>query len=169
MEMSRLELRNEKIEQLKTIVNMNFAVSHFVPVAVRGNIVDVAFLYSSSPIIERTRPFAKVVFDHNRGSLVEFRNAYFNDFMDSEEFPMTTKINYSLPSEISVAEIGMAIQIINSSYDEICELAFKDDVSEEGAEKIREYKEMFYKSTPEALLPYYEALSPEFFQWLNKF
>ncbi len=168
MKMSDSKLRYEKITELKKIVNVNFAVSYFIPVIINDNMVDTAFLYSSTATVkERTRPFAKVMFEHSSGNLLEYKNSYICDYMNSDKYPMTTKINYSLPSEISAIEYGEIVKKVNSYYDMICEFAYKAEVAEENKEKIREYKSLFYASVPEALLPYYEALSPEFFEWLN--
>lgn len=168
MKKNCFDLRFEKIKVLKSLVNSEFTVSYFVPAVVDGNIVDLAFVYASlANVQEKTRPFAKVMFEHKTGCLLEYKNSYIDDYMDSNKHPMTTKIDYSLPKEISAVEQGMTVRKVNAYYDAICLLAYKTDVSDKEKEKIREYKTLFYKSVPKALLPYYEALSPEFFSWLN--
>ncbi len=167
MKKTNFELRSEKTAELRKVLNLNFAVSYFVPVVVNGNIVDAAFLYTSAAEKEKTRPFGKVILDHKTGALLEYTNSYLNDFADSEKYPMTTKIDYSLPAEVTVADQAIAIKMINTYYDDICQVVFKDDISDEIKDKIRKYKELFYKSVPASLLPFYEALSCEYFQWLN--
>ncbi len=167
MKKSCIELRKETLATLKDAVGINFAVSYFVPVVINKALADVAFLYPLAATTEKTRPFAKVMFEHNTGNLIGYSNAFINDFMDSEKYPITTKINYALSSDISVVELNNLMKQVNSEYDEICRTVFKKDISEEEKEKIRGYKAAFYASVPEALMPYYEALSPEFFNRLS--
>ncbi len=168
MKENRFDLRLKRLAALERLVNSEIAISYFIPAVIDDKIVDVAFIYSSLATVQKkTRPFAKVMFEHKNGGLIEYKNSYIDDYMDSDKYPMTTKIDYSLPGEVSVAEQVEAMKKINAYYDEICELAYKTDISDESKEKIREYKTLFYKSVPEMLLPYYEALSPEFFIWLN--
>lgn len=166
--MNNFDMRNDKIAHLRKVINVKFAVSYFVPVIIKDVLVDVAFIYSAiTGSKARTRPFAKVMFEHNGSGLIEYKNSFIDDFMDSEKYPITTEVDYSFPADVSVRELGENMKKVNSCYDEICELAYKTELSDEEKAKVCEYKDLFIKSTPEALMPYYEALSPEFFEWLN--
>lgn len=166
--MNTIKSRNEKIFALKQIINTNFAASYFIPVSLNGNKADALFLYSSAVISARkTRPFAKALFDHSSGALLEYTNSYITDFMDPEKHPMTEQISYELPGQFSAAEQGAMIRKVNDLYDVVFSLAFSTELSQQDKAKLLDYKDCFYKSTPQALLPFYYALSPEFFEWLN--
>ena len=166
--MSSTELRNNKILELKKITGIRFAVSHFVPALISGQLVDMAFLYPvSTSETKRTRPFAKVVLEHKTGMLLDYSNSYINDFMDSEKYPMSMKIDYSLANFTSAAEAKRSLDKTAELYDEVCEMFGKGDLSDEEKAKLSVYADNFHKTIPAGTLEFYKALSPEFFSWLK--
>jgi len=166
--MNNIDLRNKKISELKKIIGINFAVSHFVPSLICSQLVDVAFLY---PVgisnTKRTRPFAKLVLDHKTGMLLDYSNSFINDFMDSEKYPMSMKVDYSLSKQISVSEVKLNLDKVAELYDDVCDLFEKSELSDDEKEKVLYFKDCFYKTVPVESLDFYEALSPEFFSWLK--
>ncbi|MCC8098213.1 MAG: hypothetical protein LIO44_06655 [Eubacterium sp.] len=163
-------LENEKsfFADLKKVVSSNSSASFLVPYRLDNYILDAAFLYPNYPSPEKTRPTYFILCDIKRKALVELRNAYINDFIDSEKYPMDTKISYRVPFAKTVAEQAKLVNNIKAAYPFIRNIAFKTDVSEEDKAKLREYANAFKKAVPEALLPFYKAASPEFYEWLEK-
>lgn len=154
---------------IKTAVRFNFSMSFFVPVRKNGYIFDTAFLYDMGDFSKvRLRPFASVILEPESEVLLEYRNAYLDDFMDADKYPMSLKIDYSVPSAKSAKEQGELVGKVNELYTAIRELAWKEGLEEHEKKVVREYYSCFCRAVPNALLPFYEALSPEFFVWLDK-
>lgn len=166
--MNNIELRNKKINELKKMIGANFAVSHFVPAIIKSQIVDVAFLYPiGTSDTKRTRPFAKVIFEHKTGMLLDYSNSFINDFMDSEKYPMSMKVDYSLSKFSSALESKKSLDKVAELYDDVCALFGKNELSNEEKGKVSIFTDNFYKTVPDETLAFYMELSPEFFSWLK--
>lgn len=156
-------------EQLKAVICADCVHSLFVPVQKNGQVLDAAFLYSmGKPGVEWTRPFASVLLDSASGTLLEYRNAYISDFIESEEYPMTRKLDYSLPEGRSAKEQGALIHGLQEDYPQLKAAVFKASWSDSERALLASYKERFYQAVPGALVPFYTALSYEFFQRLDR-
>ena len=167
--MNRIELRRKRVSELKKMLGTNFAVSNFVPSVVSDQLVDVAFLYpvgTADP--KRTRPFAKIIIEHKTGILLDYSNSFINDFMDSEKYPMDMKIDYSISKLSCVAEVKQVLYNVETLYDDVCDMFVKEELSNEDKLKLSSFMDNFYKSIPCETLEFYQALSPEFFGWINR-
>lgn len=166
--MNNIELRNKKINELKKMIGINFAVSHFVPAIINSQVVDVAFLYPiGTSGTKRTRPFAKAIFEHKTGMLLDYSNSFINDFMDSEKYPMSMKVDYSLAKFPSALEAKQSLDKVVELYDDVCALFGKTELSHEEKGKVSIFTDNFYKTVPDETLAFYKGLSPEFFSWLK--
>lgn len=155
------------IAAIKTAAGSDFSMSFFVPAKKGGYILDAAFLYGMgdfSPV--RTRPFASVLIEPDTGTMVEYCNACIRDFVDSGQYPMWKKIDYTVPYAKSAREQGGLVNEVNELYKSIREFPWKDNLNEDEKTKADRYRSCFYKAVPKALLPFYQGLSPEFFRWL---
>lgn len=169
MEKNLEALRNRMLMSLKSAAGTNFGVSFLFPVLKNVITVDAAFLYTvGTNSARRTRPFAMIVIDPQTGSLLKYQNAYFEDFMNPEEYPMNLQVDYSVPSAQTAKEQGALIKKVNELYEGVRGIAWKDAYTKEEEKLFAEYKESFYKAVPVGLLPFYEALSPEFFAKLKE-
>lgn len=167
MEMNKTDLRNRMLAALKTATGANFAMSFAMPVCRNGMVLDAAFLYATGvPSNMRTRPFAMIVYDPASGTLLKYQNAYLDDFM-GEGRSMAEKVDYSVPGAVSAREQGELVRKVNALYEEVRGFALKETLSAEETEKLGAYKESFFKAVPAGLLPYYEALSPDFYAKLK--
>lgn len=156
------------ITAIQTAAGMNFAMSFLVPVKKGELILNAAFLYptgSFSPI--RTRPFASILLEPQSGAMLEYRNAYISDFADSEHYPMTMKLDYSVPAR-TAAEQRALLEKLDGLYPSVRKLPWKDDWADGERAAAAEYRQSFFKAVPETLLPFYKALSPEFYAWLRE-
>lgn len=166
--MNNIELRNKKVNELKKMIGISFAVSHFVPAVINSQIADVAFLY---PIglsdTKKTRPFAKVIFEHKTGMLLEYSNSFINDFMDSEKYPMNMKLDYSLAKLSSASEAKKCFDKVAELYDDVCDLFEKKELSDDEKGRVSIFTDNFYKTIPDETIEFYKSLSPEFFSWLK--
>lgn len=166
-----MEKKKNKYQDVLTAVKMatrdNFSMSFPAPVKKGGYILDAAFLYGMGISTVRTRPFASVVLEPKSGTLLEYRSAYLEDFADADKYPMSLKIDYSVPSAQSAKEQGELMEKVNMLYGSIRELAWKDKLTGEDERAAAEYYDCFRRAVPKDLIPFYEALSPEFFGWLQ--
>lgn len=169
MEKKRKSRETDVITALQMATKMNFAMSFLVPVKKGEHILDAAFLYGTGSFsVMRTRPFASILMEPNTKALLEYRNAYFDDFMDSAQYPMALKLDYSVPYASSAKEQGELVRKVQELYGSIRALPWKDGLDVSEKEMAMEYDNCFYRAVPRALLPFYEALSPEFFAWLKQ-
>lgn len=156
------------IMAIQSAANVNCAMSFPVPVKKGVHILDAAFLYPAglfSPL--RPRPFAAVLLEPNSGAMLEYRNAYIHDFADSALYPMGIKLDYSVPFAKTAAEQGKLTETVNELYAAVRELAWKDALTDAERNTAAEYRACFAQAVPKALLPFYRALSPDFFKWLE--
>lgn len=164
-------IRNDVIYDLQRVVKANFCTSFYVPIREGITVLDTAFLYRAAPssdVTLRPRPFAKVVIEPEKQLLVAYQDARIYDFMDTEAYPMSEKIDYSVPAR-TAAEQFKLIKNVNELYKKIRLFPWKDsELSEDEAHIVSEYAACFYQTIPKSLLPFYEALSPEFFAWLSE-
>ena len=160
--------KREILQAVKTAAGTNCALSFPVPVRRAGHILDAVFLYDMGTFLAvRARPFASALLEHGSGILLEYRNAYLGDFMDTQKYPLTQKIDYSVPYAKTAAEQGKLLERIDGLYESIRELAWKNEPDEGEKRAAEEYGTCFFRAVPGDLLPFYEALSPEFFAWLR--
>ena len=87
-------------------------ISFFVPVKRKGHILDAVFLYKAGNSRERARPFASALFEPRSGAMLEYRNAYINDFADQTKYPMEQKISYAVPFARTAKEQGKLVQTV---------------------------------------------------------
>lgn len=163
MEKSRY---HDVLAAIKIATRTPFSISCLVPVREGEHILDTAFLYGVGISAVRTRPFASVTLDPKSQTLLAYRNTYLDDFADTDRYPMSLKIDYSVPYAKSAREQGELLERINVLYESVRELAWKDSLTQEDKKAAAEYCNCFDRAIPKALIPFYEALSPEFFGWL---
>jgi len=140
-----------------------------VPVKRGEHILDAAFLYAAgtfSPL--RPRPFASILLEPKSRAMLEYRNSYISDFADALRCPMDRKLDYSVPFAKTAKEQGELVEAINGLYKTVRELPWKAGQTDEEQKIAAEYRSYFFKAAAKDLLPFYEALSPEFFKWLGK-
>ncbi|MCH5264951.1 MAG: hypothetical protein J1F02_03555 [Lachnospiraceae bacterium] len=159
----------DTIAAIKVATGTNFSKSFYIPVKKGDHILDAAFLYSAGSLSQtRLRPNASIIIEPGSGSILEYRNSYINDFMDSAKYPMTLELDYSVPSAKSAKEQGELVKTVNELYGDIRKMAFKETLSDAQKKTLAKYNSCFYKAVPDSLVPFYEALSPEFFQWMKE-
>ena len=151
------------MECLEKAIGSNFFVSFFLPIEKKGHILDTAFLYSSETYsTKRTRPFARIIVDLESNLLLEYKNAYIDDYMDSEKYPLDMQVDYSVPCAKSAKEQLMYVNKVKELYRVVRELFFKKELTEDEKAVFNEYRENFMKAVPKDLLPFYEGLTPAF-------
>lgn len=168
MNTNRASRERDVIAAIQTASGMNFAMSISVPVKKGKHILNAVFLYptgSFSPV--RTRPFASILLEPESGAMLEYRSSFISDFADRERFPMTTKLDYSVSVGTAVEQREL-LETLERLYPTVRELPWKDGRTVEEQESASQYRKCFFKAVPEALLPFYEALSPEFYAWLRE-
>lgn len=154
---------------IKTATRSNFAMSFYMPVIKAGHRLDAAFLYEMGDFATmRTRPYASVLIESETGTLLEYRNAYISDFADSQNCPMSMKIDFSVPYAKTAAEQGALVARVEELYETVRELAWKEELTEDEIKAVREYWDCFQKAVPKDLLVFYKALAADFWKWIEK-
>lgn len=157
------------ISKMKMLLGENIAVSFPIPCVENGIRAEKCFVYRMSFDKTKTRPFAMVVTAMSDGTILEFSNCHFKDFMDTAAHPFSEKISYELPcSSIGAKELKSLNDELYSLYNVVRTVAFQSELSELETSAVDDYKALFDKVVPISLLPYYHALGNEFFEWINQ-
>lgn len=161
--------KDDIFEAIKTATRSNFAMSFYVPVKKAGHCLDAAFLYEMGNFTTmRARPYASVLVEPETGMLLEYCNAYISDFADSLNCSMSQKIDYSVPYAKTAAEQGALVARVEELYETVRKLAWKEELTENEKNAVREYWDCFQKAVPKDLLVFYKALAAEFWEWIEK-
>lgn len=160
-------IKTEKIEALKKAIGITGSISLYFPKKIADNVFDRAFIYPSGVYSKtRTRPLGIITIYNKTGDILEYRNAYINDFVDTSKYPLDMKLDYSITDVRNVQEYDELYKKLMSMYNNIREIAFKDNITDDEKAQISEYGKYFFKIVPKDLLPFYEAISPEFYNML---
>ena len=160
--------REAIITALKTASGADFTMSFFLTVKKGEHILDASFLYAAGNFnTVWTRPFASAVFEPETGAVLVYRNCYVDDFADSSSYPMTCRVDYAVPFAKTAEEQGELVKRIQELYFVIRLLPWKESLDEKEKRAAGMYRDSFFKAVPKGLLPFYQALSPEFYEWLG--
>ena len=140
-----------------------------VPASENGRIVERSLLRSvASRSKKLRRPFAWVGFDRDSGMMLYYKHCMTEDFVNTEEYPAGTELKGDFSSPRTPEQQAEYESALWECYEKIRDFALDNDLSGEQKELVRRYKKQWELTVMTGLLPYYKALSPEFFEWLGK-
>lgn len=140
-------------------------LSHFVPCRENGLITERAFVQANAAVIER--PFAYLGVLPETGELLYYKHCGFEDFVDTAEYPFGMDIDGSFATERDVdSHIAMERDLLDV-YGFVREYAFTQSLGEHQKEALDKFNGLFAQAVPKGLLPFYRALSPAFFAWIE--
>lgn len=145
----------------------NGYVGFLVPKLENGKIVECSFIRSANANI-KNRPFAWVGFDPDSGAVLYYKHCSYDDFVCTDKYPPTTTISGEYISERNVDQQELFEKQLFNNYMNLREFVFKEKISEEQREIVRDFRKIWNITVLNDLKPYYEALSPEFFSWLDE-
>lgn len=157
-------------DDLQMLVKMLFGeqteLSYPLPDVVKGGLlVEHYFIYPSGTSIMAGRPFARITVEMETGLLLFYRDCRIEDFMNTEEHPLTEVISYELPEKVSVKTFKTKQSLIYKLYEDVKTFAFKNELTADEQETLRKYVVLVLTSEPEALVPFYKRLGINFFSW----
>lgn len=146
----------------------NGEVDYLLPALENGMMVERSFVSN----IDRTckyRPFAWIGIDSETGEFLYYKHCLCEDFIDTQAYPPESVIKAEYITERTLEEQIEYDKELWRLYSIIREYAFSETLTDEQKEVLRKYREIWEKTVLLDLKPYYEALSPEFFEWLSQF
>jgi hypothetical protein len=146
----------------------NSSISFPVADLVNGILVEKVFLYPTSPMELRTRPFALVTSAMEDGTILKYENAYVYDFVPTQRHSFEEKISYEIPGceKKSLREHRLELQLLTKLYEEIRIFVFEESLTPEQREILTKYYVIFEKTVPTALLPFYDGMSEKYKKWV---
>lgn len=148
------------------------AFSAFVPAQLNGRFAELAFVYTLAPSRRRSipRPFAWFAVDSLTGALLFYRHCAYEDFVPTKEFPPESRIDLPPADGQTVADALAKREEWKTLYEKVRDFAFTPvpELSEEQRKTARDYRAVFAEEAVPGLIPYYKALSPSFFRWLDE-
>lgn len=153
----------EKIYQL-----CHGVIGYMIPAEESGKRIERTLIrYSDAG--NRRRPFAWAGFDMETGMLLYYKHCSMEDFIDTNMYPADTALGKSYKNERTPKEQIKYEKALWESYESIREFVFLPEISRGHRELVRRFKAQWEMTVLKDLVPYYEALSPEFFAWMKEF
>lgn len=147
--------------------NGGYSVSQPVPCIEGSFRTERVFFYPSTPKVERVRPFAWAILSSEHASVLSYQHCVINDFMDTRKYPLDLMVNYSVPSAKTAKEQGELLKQYDMAYEAVRTFAFAEKLEEAQKKQLKDFKQLMNRSIPAGLMPYYESLSPDFYQWMK--
>lgn len=155
-------------EKLSVLTGGSYEMGPWLPCRVQEHLCEQIFLYSGTGK-KRNRPYLSVLINSQTGAVLELRNAYVNDFVDGEKYPLGGVMDYSVPTARTAAEQGELLKKLNGLYGVVRTFAFADDPTQEQQEVLRDYAHCLEDAVPAALTDFCRDAQPEFFRWMETY
>lgn len=139
-----------------------------LPAMTDGRLTELFFLCSNQAQAVRSRPYAWLAVEPEDGRLLRYCDCRAGDFAASLEPPLAQELDYSAPEGVSVRELMKLKRRYVELYQEIRTFVFTPAPSGEQRKIMAEYRELLARLWRPELRRCYEALSPEFFAWLEE-
>lgn len=143
------------------------ALSYPVPALDNGRLTERFFLCSNQARAVRRRPFAWLAMDVESGRLARYADCAVEDFAAGLGAAPDQELDYSAPEGQSVRETQKLARRMSELYRSIRTFAFCPAPSGEQREAMAQYQALLPRVWRPELRRFYEALSPEFFAWLQ--
>lgn len=141
------------------------AFSAPVPCVDSGRVTERRFIFSSRHEYKKLRPYAWLETDIQSGELIFFHKCSEKDFVDFAASDVS--LDYSLPfGELMGKQLALC-KLMTQTYNDIRNYVFSENTTAAQKRVIKTYHDAFVYSTPKDLIRYYEALSPDFFEWIK--
>lgn len=147
----------------------HISLSYPIPDVINGIRVEKFFLYTVAANLQRTRPFGLLTVSAETGTMLSYQDCHLSDFMDTEQYPLEKKISYELPKKIGIKEFKLEQSLLEKMYEVVREIAFTDSFTQQQQQVLRKFWVVFEKAVPVALMPYYQAMGRNFFEWGAKY
>ncbi len=149
------------------LVNGGYSVSQPVPCVENGCRTERVFFYPNTLQTERVRPYAWASVSPEHGRVLSFQTCVIHDFMDTQKYPLDQLVDYSVPIAKTAKEQGELLKQYEAAYEEIRKFAFAEKLDEIQKNQLKIFWQLFSRTIPPGLIPYYESLSPDFFEWMK--
>lgn len=163
--MKYAEIHNDTIKFVSETFGTEADLSFAVPDIIGEERVERFFLYPINLSAERERPFAHFFVSSTDGKRSEIKQCSVEDFVDSKKYPLDMIISYRFPENVKALDLLKQIELVNEIYEEVRTFTFSEALIEEQLETLIRYFELFIKSVPKSLMPYYRSLGANFFKW----
>ena len=161
-------------EQLKAVkskftalVGNNFSFTPAIVKMANGRKCEIYFAYSGVGNKKILRPYLKLVTDLNGGTILEFKNAYYDDFANGEKYPLGAKFDATVPISLTAKEQMERLKTLQTLYIKVRDFAFAENLSAANKQLLNQYAACLAETVPADLLNFCKDTEPEFFAWLD--
>lgn len=168
----------KKIEEILTsivknndLVTANLeldAFSYPVPGRVGDSAVERFFLYPNQPKTLKSRPYAWIVADAETGRVLFFGRCEYRDFAAELQMPMDQQVDYGAQVQCSYKDLRNMQRKFAEIYADIREFAFSTMLDNKQREILHQYMELQAQLIKPEVMQFYQMLSPEFYEWMEK-
>ena len=148
------------------LVGYNFSFTPAVVKIVNGHKCEVYFAYRGigKKIL---RPYLKLVTDFNGGTILEFKNAYYDDFANTEKYPLGTEFDATVPTARTAKEQMEQLKTLQRLYAQVRDFAFAENLPDTNKRLLNQYAACLAETVPADLLNFCKETEPKFFAWLD--
>ncbi len=161
------DIKSAVTKGVRALEGGGYSVSQPVPCMENGLRTERVFFYPNTFNTKRVRPYAWASISSEHGRVFSFQYCAVRDFMDTKQYPLEQMVDYSVPSAKSAREQGELLKRMEEACEAVRAFAFAETLDEAQMKQLREFSLLMAQTVPAGLMPYYEALSPDFFRWMK--
>lgn len=148
------------------------ATTYSLPIFTKrsNRVFQAAFLYNQVLDAQNTfpRPFAWALLPLDDSLEYLFGWCAAQDFVATAEYPLNSRVNSFFPGKDLPEEVLHEHQLeLSELFEKMIKFAFCPEPAAEEQEMINRYKDLFLILCPQGQYPYYQALAPDFFDWIG--
>lgn len=155
------------IKQFSALTGTNYSLTPAIPTIIQEQKYEIYFAYRISRDKKIIRPYLKLVADYRTGDIVEYKNAAYTDFVDSEKYPREKILDASVPIAKTAREQMILLKNLQAIYEKIRPFAFKKELLSKEQDILEGYVKILKKTIPDDLLNFCVDTEPQFFEWLQ--
>lgn len=158
---------NKTVAQFSALAGNNYSFTPAIPTMIQGRKYEIYFAYRIAQDRTIPRPYLKLATDYMTGNIVEFKNAAYSDFADTEKYPREKNFNANVPVAKTAREQMTLLKNLQATYEKVRVLAFNKELSNEEQDILAEYVKALKDTVPSDLLAFCVDTEPKFFEWLR--
>ena len=113
------------------------------------------------------RPYMRLITDFNSGLILEFKNACYDDFADSEKYPLGTEFDAAIPVSRTAVEQMERVKNLQLLYTKVRGFSFAENLSDAEKKTLSRYVACLSDTVPVDLLNFCKETEPKFFAWID--
>lgn len=144
------------------------ALSYPIPGIIKGRRVERFFIYPKTSCSKRRRPYAWLTLEMEKGNIIQYEHCAIHDFAAELHAEPGFMLSYAVPGNTDFQTAQVMKKKYMTQYEKIRTFVFEKNLSKEQFHNLTEYNKSMEAIWEIELMKFYKALSPEFFDWIER-